>query len=156
MTSRHLLWAGRMPAGFRLNGSAYKYTSASAFSYDVGSYDDSGACGRWAAGLAALPSQPHVVACCHASLCLLLLASLPHTHPPTPPAWPGLLPADMITYNATTQGGINVTLTRSEAMLRLTNLTQELQALRLELEVRHVVGRWAAGSHGTAEQRSAN
>jgi hypothetical protein len=31
-------------AGFKLNGSAYKYTSATAFSYDVGNYDESGAC----------------------------------------------------------------------------------------------------------------
>ena len=132
-------------AGFKLNGSAYKYTSATAFSYDVGNYDESGACAiaiglqYWACNP---PPPPHVVARCHASPCHQALClpspglSLPHTCAHSC----GLPPADLITYNSTTQGGINVTVTRREAMLHLSNITNELHALRLELEASGVGG----------------
>ncbi len=44
-------------------------------------------------------------------------------------------PAELITYNATTQGGINVTLARSQATQRLLEILAEEKVLREEIDV---------------------
>ncbi|KAL4457850.1 hypothetical protein ABPG75_012715 [Micractinium tetrahymenae] len=69
--------------GLNFSGPAYKYTSASAFSYDGGAVDQD----------------------------------------------------ELITYNATTQGGINVTLARSQATQRLQEILAEENVLREEIDL---------------------
>ncbi|KAL4420062.1 hypothetical protein ABPG77_004327 [Micractinium sp. CCAP 211/92] len=69
--------------GLDFSGPAYKYTSASAFSYDGGEVDQD----------------------------------------------------ELITYNATTQGGINVTLARSQATQRLLEILAEEKVLREEIDL---------------------
>lgn len=54
-------------------------------------------------------------------------------HPAVPPPAPA--PAELITYNATTQGGVNVTLARSEATKRLQEILAEEKVLREEIDV---------------------
>lgn len=69
--------------GLNFSGPAYRYTSASAFSYDGGEVDQD----------------------------------------------------ELITYNATTQGGVNVTLARSEATKRLQEILAEEKVLREEIDL---------------------
>lgn len=49
-------------------------------------------------------------------------------------------PAALVTYNATTAGGVNVTVTRRQAMARANEVLDELAVLRAQVEVRRRAG----------------
>lgn len=137
--SRHTRRPPARSAGLSLDGPAFQYTSANAFSYDEGAEDDEGAEASPAApwSWAGRPLLAGASACLPPARCRSALAPPTNHTAPSPPQTRRAAP---ITYNATTAGGVNTTVTRAQAFRRANEILDELRATRTELDVSPLAG----------------